>query len=712
VPLIAVDATDNIDIAWWSGKGVFFTRSTGGGKSFAAPTTVSTGVGSGFLRMAVDPSGSIYLLWQGSDMHFLLSRSPDGSSFSTPSDLTTALNMGTFSGNLPAIAVDTSGSVDLVWPQYDSGSVMFSRSTDGGETFSAPVAIGRFHYTATAQIAFGAQGAINILWPEETTQIGGTCALHFSRSTDGGASFPPALALNTPDGECAARLLVDSAGDIDVMVFDGSGTYYRSTDGGGTFSNSQTTFKPATVWFGGAYNVDSAGKVYAAVNAFPNHDILFSRSADQGATFSTPMLVSASHGTPRAPGPFGGNDQSLAVDSRGNINILWEDDILTWSAGADIFFSRSIDAGASFSPPQNISRNPGAATPSMALDSQGNVNVVWNNGTVFFSRAAVSSANSGFTISAAPASLTVLPGGSATSQMTLVATGGFNQVVNLSCGNLPQGVECTFNPGVITPTNLGTLATVTLTIPPTLPVGSFPFTVNASAPSISQFQSMQVNVGTLTGSVTPNAATIRLGASANFIVTVAGSGNFAGQFNLTCNAPVGVTCTFTPNSGFLPINGRATSILTVQVLSVPAAGGAPKNPGRTPPELPLAQPFLPISVLLVFLGMAVIVFSRVEKRGFPLTRTAANVFLTVGLTVALATVMLSCGGSTKTPAPTFSRSGPTFTPSGTITIGTVSVSTGGTTTTAGNMTITFPLTVTALYGGGIINVGTIFVTVP
>jgi hypothetical protein len=656
------------------------------------------------LQMNVDSGGSIYLLWQGSNMHFLLSRSTDSHSFSTPSDLTMALNMGTFSGSLPAMTLDSSGNVDLVWPQFgSSGAVFFSRSADGGVTFSAPVKVGNFVYGARTQIAIDSAGEIFVLWPEETTQAGTVCALRFNRSTDSGTTFSPTLTLNSADTECDAQLLVNAGNDLHIVSFDGSGTCYRSTDGGKSFLNSQNVFLPTTVWFGGQLNGNLQGAIHAVVNSFPNHDILFSKSTDDGATFSSPALVSASHPAPTSSGAFGGNSQSMAVDSSGKINVVWQDDILTPGA-ADIFFSRSSDAGANFSTAQNISHSPGSGSPRMALDSQGNVNVVWtegNAGRVLFSRAAVSSSNSGFTISAAPASMTTLPGGSVTAQVTLTATGGFNQAVSLSCGNLPPGAVCSFNPAVVTPTNAGTVVTVTVTIPPTLPVGAFPFTVNASTPSISQFQNMQVNVGALTGSVAPTAATIPLGGSTNFVVTVAGSGNFAGQFSLTCNAPAGVTCTFTPNSGFLPINGRATSTLTVQIVSLPATGSAPTNPLTSPSGLPSASRFLPISTLLfLLLSVLAFAFSRGKTCGLAVARAMAGIFVSVGLAAA----MLSCGGST-TKA--------TFSGGTTGTVGTSAVGTGGATTAAGNKTITFPVTVIAQSGGGsVINVGTVSVTVP
>jgi hypothetical protein len=715
LPVIAVDSSGNIDVAWSASQGVVFTRSADGGKTFSSPVAISSGTGSNTLQMNVDSAGGIYLLWQGSDLHFLFSHSADGRSFATPTDLTAALAMGTFSGNLPRMALDASGNVNLAWPQFGAtGSVLFSRSIDGGASFSAPVQLGTFVYAARAQIATGASGEIYVLWTEETTQAGGTCALQFNRSTDAGASFSPTLTLNSPDGECDPRISVDSTGGVNILSFDGNGTFYHSGDGGQTFSNSQNVFLPTTIWSVGQLNSNENGTIDTVLNSFPNHDILFSESSNQGASFSTPVLVSAAHSAPVSGGAFGGNNQSMGTDAAGNINVVWEDDILNPGA-PDIFFSRSNDGGAHFSAAQNLSNNPGSDSPAMALDAAGNLNVVWaaaNAAEVFFSRAAVSP-STGFTISAAPGPVSALPGGTATTQLTLTAAGGFNQAVSLSCSNLPAGAQCSFNPGSVTPVISGTTVTVSVTFPATLPPGSFPFTVVAFTPTISQFLPIQISVGVVSGSIAPSAITIPLGASANFAVTIVSRGNFAGQFVLACNAPAGVTCTFTPNPGFLPINGKVTVALNVQVASVPATASAPPHEIRIfgPPNI------VSIFVCAIFLfSVAAFSFARTNKRPvFTLVRTWAS----VSLTIALAVLMLSCGGAVSSNRIGGGVSSGTsgaveHGPSGSGAIGPTEGGSG--TSSSGGLTsttfVTFPLTVIAQSGGAVADIGTVSVTVP
>jgi hypothetical protein len=57
----------------------------------------------------------------------------------------------------------------------------------------------------------------------------------------------------------------------------------------------------------------------------------------------------------------------------------------------------------------------------------------------------------GFTVAAAPSSLTTPVGGFASSVVTVTPVNGFNAVVSLSCSGLPVNTTCTFNPINVSP---------------------------------------------------------------------------------------------------------------------------------------------------------------------------------------------------------------------------------------------------------------------
>jgi hypothetical protein len=68
-------------------------------------------------------------------------------------------------------------------------------------------------------------------------------------------------------------------------------------------------------------------------------------------------------------------DHQIAVDSNGKIYIVWLDNSPGYAA---VFFSQSSNGGVTFSTPQNLSNDAGgSAAPRIAVDPVGNIDVVW-----------------------------------------------------------------------------------------------------------------------------------------------------------------------------------------------------------------------------------------------------------------------------------------------------------------------------------------------
>ena len=68
-----------------------------------------------------------------------------------------------------------------------------------------------------------------------------------------------------------------------------------------------------------------------------------------------------------------------------------------------------------------------------------------------------------FSITALPASLTVVPGQSVTSTISVTPVIGFNSSVSFSCSGLPVGTTCSFSPAAVTPSGAAASTTLTLT---------------------------------------------------------------------------------------------------------------------------------------------------------------------------------------------------------------------------------------------------------
>jgi len=68
-----------------------------------------------------------------------------------------------------------------------------------------------------------------------------------------------------------------------------------------------------------------------------------------------------------------------------------------------------------------------------------------------------------FSIATLSASLTVVPGQSGTSTISVTPVNGFNSSVSFSCSGLPAGTTCSFSPAAVTPSGAAASTTLTLT---------------------------------------------------------------------------------------------------------------------------------------------------------------------------------------------------------------------------------------------------------
>ncbi len=106
-------------------------------------------------------------------------------------------------------------------------------------------------------------------------------------------------------------------------------------------------------------------------DGFESKDIYFSRSTDEGLTWSTSVKVNDE---------FPGNciNPSLDVDDSGNLYVAWEDH----RNGSDIYFTTSSDSGGTWTHPNvrvNEHSTRGSYNPSLAVDDNGNIYVTWTD---------------------------------------------------------------------------------------------------------------------------------------------------------------------------------------------------------------------------------------------------------------------------------------------------------------------------------------------
>jgi len=288
---------------------------------------------------------------------------------------------------------------DPIRPPGFSFTVGISKSTDGGSTFSIPVSppaagVSPFSFQDKAFIAVDTSGGpfggnVYVTW----TSFGGPFTklpIFFSRSNDGGATFSTPLQISTstesdqgsepvvgPNGEIyvAWERFVDSANPLAPPAI----VVAKSIDGGLSFSSPVVVAPLTDIGFGagtmlGNFRVNSfpridvsptTGTVYIVFASNPQTgdagDIFFTRSTDGGVTWAVRTRLNDDATL---------NDQffpDVAVNGNGVVEVFWYDKRNDpANLRIDLFKTRSEDDGVSFTP--NAQVNAVSFPPAVGYD--------------------------------------------------------------------------------------------------------------------------------------------------------------------------------------------------------------------------------------------------------------------------------------------------------------------------------------------------------
>jgi len=192
------------------------------------------------------------------------------------------------------------------------------------------------------------------------------------------------------------------------------------------------------------------------------------------------------------------------------------------------------------------------------------------HGAALITALAGGSSSSGFTLSASPASVSVVQGNSGTSTITSTVSGGFDSAVTLSASGQPSGVTVAFNPTSITGT--GT-STATFTVAASTTAGTYTVTITGTSGSITETTTVSLTVTSSSAgfsiSASPTSVSLNRNSSANVTITTAVTGGFDSAISLSASGEgSGVTITFSPSS----ITGAGTSTMKITTSRRPATG--------------------------------------------------------------------------------------------------------------------------------------------
>ena len=178
---------------------------------------------------------------------------------------------------------------------------------------------------------------------------------------------------------------------------------------------------------------------------------------------------------------------------------------------------------------------------------------------------------SGFSLSPDPWMVSVAPGASQASLVTVAAVGTFSSPVTLAASGLPGEVMGAFAPSSVTPTTASPAPTSTLaiTVSASATPGTYPFSITGTAGTLTQEVSATVMVtepeptGSFTLSVSPESRDVTKGDRGGFRVTVDRTDGFSAPVTLSVS---GLSNKNTPSFAVNPVpESTASSRLTIVV---------------------------------------------------------------------------------------------------------------------------------------------------
>src|SRR2546426_9073467 len=172
--------------------------------------------------------------------------------------------------------------------------------------------------------------------------------------------------------------------------------------------------------------------------------------------------------------------------------------------------------------------------------------------------------NPSFTVSASPASVSLVSGHSATSKITVNSQNGFTGTVSLSASILPSsGLTASLNPLSFNVPKGGT-ASSTLTVS-SITWGNYIVNVTGVSGSLSGSTTVTVKVSDFSINANPSSLSFVAKSSASSTITVTSLNGFSGGVSLSAtSSSKGLSFAFSAGSVSIPVNGSASSLLQVK----------------------------------------------------------------------------------------------------------------------------------------------------
>lgn len=643
-PRIAVDSKSTIYVAWTdevsksSGSCNFYFNVTASGSTFNAGNTRNlsntdwagaqpnwpngfTGCSYDNLILLVDSQNNLHMVWSDDmpNQSVLVSAYPvinstGNSHVSFPTTLSSSP-----AASPHAVVVNNSSGIPTVHVVWSDGpadltaqatpGIFYAHSTDTsapfGQAFASPPTRVATAQSEFPQVGVDNTGNIDVAWQQGDALIPSAFDVILAPSFDGGNTFPLSMPISiNASTDCLGPNTTDTT-LIPPPPYTTCGSVQLKVDSGNA-SN--------LVWVDSGINILFARQVVPPPSGFTMSLNTPSQSASSG-TVTYALTLTAQNGF----------NQAVTLTCPNGL-----------PSGAACSATQVVPTASGISAMVNVIVTSSAPTGSYPFTIAGSAGLTAHSVQAML---VVNGANTpDFSVSLIPSSSASLQGQTASYAVNIGSNAGFNKSVTITCSGLPSGATCGSSPASVMP---GGTATVTVAVPGTLAPGTYPFTITATSGGTNHSQPATLVVGTINATVGPNtSATIAVGTSANFTLSLASTNGSAGPVNLGCGGvPAGISCTFSPTQVNVSPSGTATTTLTVTVMAKPALASVYRSPNAWPNLSPWS-----IAFSTLFLIILTTLFAY--RRNGNLPSAVIRGLAVLVLIVVLGAGLTSCGGAT------------------------------------------------------------------
>jgi len=219
---LAAGPSDHLHMVWNAYPQVYYKTSTDGGAGWTTGRRLTWSGGlSGYPALAVDSSGDLHVVWDndatGKDEIYYKKSTAEGVTWTATKRITWTSGESYYS----AIAPGASQNIHVVWNDNTPGNyeIYHKKSTNRGDTWTATKRITWTSGTSwLPAIALDPSGDLHVVWQDFTP---GKAEIYYKKSTDGGDTWSTTQRITwTSDDSYRPAIAVDSSGNLHVVWQD------------------------------------------------------------------------------------------------------------------------------------------------------------------------------------------------------------------------------------------------------------------------------------------------------------------------------------------------------------------------------------------------------------------------------------------------------------------------------------------------------------